>query len=108
MVGGVLAKKLKQKKEITGDAERGLRLFKQMCIQCHSLGIRGIYGKQIAAGSALQYTSGLARKATQKWTFENLDAFLKAPKEFAGDTAMGVVAVKSAKDRRDLIEFLKA
>ena len=44
----------------------------------------------------------------QKWNFENLDAFLKAPKEFAGDTAMGAVAVKSAKDRRDLIEFLKA
>ena len=44
----------------------------------------------------------------QKWTYENLDSFLRAPKEFAGDTAMGAVAVKSAKDRRDLIEFLKA
>lgn len=101
-------KKLKQKAEIQGDAERGSRLFKTMCIQCHSMGLRGIYGKPIAAGGALMYTSGLAKRAMQKWTFENLDAFLKAPKEFAGDTAMGVVAVKSAKDRRDLIEFLKA
>ena len=56
----------------------------------------------------MQYTSGLARKGMEKWTFKNLDAFLKAPKEFAGDTAMGAVAVKTAKDRRDLIEFLKA
>ncbi len=71
------------------------------------MSIRGIYGKPIASGNQA-YTSGLARKAMQKWTFENLDAFLKAPKEFAGDTAMGAVAVKSAKDRRDLIEFLKA
>ena len=71
------------------------------------MSIRGIYGKYIAAGN-LNYTAGLARRGMQKWTFENLDAFLKAPKEFAGDTAMGVVAVKSAKDRRDLIEFLKA
>ena len=71
------------------------------------MGIRGIYGKGIAAGN-LNYTTGLVRKSMQKWTFENLDSFLKAPKEFAGDTAMGAVAVKSAKDRRDLIEFLKA
>ena len=78
-----------------------------MCIQCHAMSIRGIFGKHIASGS-MQYTTGLARKGMQKWTFENLDAFLKAPKDFAGDTAMGVVAVKSAKDRRDLIEFLKA
>ncbi len=78
-----------------------------MCIQCHAMSIRGIYGKPIAGGN-MPYTAGLARKAMQKWTFENLDAFLRAPKEFAGDTAMGAVAVKSAKDRRDLIEFLKA
>ena len=71
------------------------------------MSIRGIYGKNIASGS-MQYTSGLERRSMQKWTFENLDAFLKAPKEFAGDTAMGVVAVKNARDRRDLIEFLKA
>ena len=71
------------------------------------MSIRGIYGKPIAGGN-MAYTSGLARKAMSKWTFENLDAFLRAPKEFAGDTAMGAVAVKSAKDRRDLIEFLKA
>ena len=100
-------KKLKKDSEIQGDAERGQRLFKTMCIQCHAMSIRGIYGRPIASGS-MQYTAGLARKAMQKWNFENLDAFLKAPKEFAGDTAMGAVAVKSAKDRRDLIEFLKA
>ena len=97
----------KQKVEIQGDAERGMRLFKTMCIQCHAMSIRGIFGRNIAAGN-LSYTSGLVRRGMQKWTFENLDAFLKAPKEFAGDTAMGAVAVKSAKDRRDLIEFLKA
>ena len=70
------------------------------------MSIRGIFGKNIASGS-MNYTAGLARRGMQKWTFENLDAFLKAPKDFAGDTAMGAVAVKSAKDRRDLIEFLK-
>ncbi|TNV71769.1 hypothetical protein FGO68_gene16992 [Halteria grandinella] len=96
----------KEKYEPQGDAERGLNLFKQMCIQCHTTAIRGIYGARIGAGN-LNYTSGLLRRAQEKWTFEKLDAFLKNPKEFAGDTAMGAVAVKSAKDRRDLIEFLK-
>ena len=44
-MAGSPARKLKKKQEPIGDAERGLRLFKTMCIQCHSLGIRGIYGK---------------------------------------------------------------
>ena len=99
-------RKTKQKYEPQGDAERGMNLFKQMCIQCHTMGIRGIFGQPIAAGN-LNYTSGLLRRAQSKWSFENLDEFLKNPKEFAGDTAMGSVNVKSAKDRRDLIEFLK-
>ncbi len=54
-------KKNKKASEIQGDAERGLRLFKTMCIQCHAMSIRGIYGKHIAAGN-LNYTAGLARK----------------------------------------------
>jgi cytochrome c len=41
----------KKTKEVTGDAERGSRLFKTMCIQCHAMSIRGIYGKNIASGS---------------------------------------------------------
>ena len=77
-----------------------------MCMQCHTYALRGIVGQRIASGGML-YTTALARKANQRWTYENLDEFLKAPKEFAGDTAMGSVPIKSAKDRRDLIEFLK-
>ena len=52
-------------------------------------------------------TSALSNKSTELWTYENLDKWLKSPKEFAPETAMGGVAVKSAKDRRDIIEFLK-
>ena len=73
---------------------------------CHTMSMRGIYGKQIASGN-MQYTKALEAKGMQKWTYANLDAFLKFPKEFAPETAMGVSQVKSAKDRRDIIEFLK-
>ncbi len=74
---------------------------------CHAMSLRGIYGKNIASGNMV-YTSGLAVRATEKWTFKNLDAFLDNPKIFAPETAMGAAAVKSARDRRDIIEFLKA
>jgi cytochrome c len=56
----------------------------------------------------MTYTSGLEAKAMEKWTFKNLDNFLEFPKIFAPETAMGAVAVKSARDRRDIIEYLKA
>ena len=71
------------------------------------MGMRGIYGKNIASGNMI-YTSGLLAKATEKWTFANLDRFLSHPKSFAPETAMGAAAVKNARDRRDIIEFLKA
>jgi cytochrome c len=69
--------------------------------------MQGIYGKPIASNPAMTYTTNLARKATERWTFDNLDRFLKNPKEFAPETAMGIPGIKASKDRRDLIEFLK-
>ena len=84
-----------------------MRLFKTLCMGCHAMSIRGIYGKHIAAGPE-KYTSALTQKGMEKWTFKNLDAFLKHPKGFAPETAMGVAGIKSARDRKDIIEFLKA
>lgn len=99
-------RKEKQTKEIQGNAERGQQLFKQLCNGCHTSALRGIFGKQIASGN-MAYTQGLENKAMEKWTFKNLDAFLEAPKTFAPETAMGAVAVKNPRDRRDIIEYLK-
>eukprot|EP00347_Sterkiella_histriomuscorum_P020524 403337473 len=97
----------KRVNEIQGNAERGSKLFKSLCNGCHTSALRGIFGKNIASGN-MQYTSGLAAKATEKWTFKNLDLFLAHPKTFAPETAMGAAAVKNARDRRDIIEYLKA
>ena len=100
-------RKEKQTTETPGDANRGQRLFKSLCMGCHTMGMRGIYGKNIASGN-MQYTSSLSQRGMEKWTFKNLDTFLKHPKSFAPETAMGGAAVKSARDRKDIIEFLKA
>lgn len=42
-----------------------------------------------------------------KWTAANLDKWLRAPKEFAPETAMSVPGITNTKDRHDLIEYLK-
>ena len=98
------AKKVSTSKE--GDPNRGEQLFRSICAGCHALSqMKGIYMKPIAAGAYA--TSALSTKADQRWTMENLDRFLRAPKEFAPETAMGAVAVKNNRDRRDIIEFLK-
>ena len=89
-----------------GDAKRGERLFRSHCAGCHAVNsLVGIYGRQIALGNS--HTTGLARHATKKWTYENLDTYLSNPKAFAPETAMGIPPIKNAKDRRDLIEFMK-
>lgn len=96
-----------QKVEMKGDYVKGERLFKTLCAGCHAASsLQGIYGKPIASGG-MNYTNNLTNKATEKWTYNNLDRWLKDPKQFAPETAMGVAGVKSSKDRRDLIEFMK-
>ena len=43
----------------------------------------------------------------KKWSESNLDKWLTNPAKFAPGNAMAFAGVASAKDRLDLIEFLK-
>ena len=94
------------------DAARGQTLYKTMCVACHSIdynGVgpahKGLIGKK--AGSRTDYTYSPAVKASSiVWADKTLDKWLANPEKLIPGQKMGFM-VPAAKDRADLIAYLK-
>jgi cytochrome c len=100
----------------TASAEKGQAVAKA-CAACHDEssantnkvgpGLWNIIDRPIAHHADFAYSDALKAKADQKWTWENLDAFLANPKGFAPGTKMSYAGVKKPDQRADLIAFLR-
>jgi len=91
-------------------AADGAQLFNLQCKMCHGGSVmgptlNGIAGGPIAAKPGFAYSPGLKNKGGT-WTDANLDAFLKAPAQFAPGTKM-LIGVPSDENRAAIIEYLK-
>ena len=103
-----------------GDAARGEVLFGD-CSSCHQLGagaenrvgphLNNVFGRK-AGGVAgySRYSRGLVRAGADGmvWTYQTLDAYIDNPKSLVSDTRMAYRGMKDAKDRADLLAFLRA
>jgi cytochrome c len=93
-----------------GDEAAGEEIYGTVCRTCHggliAPTLRGIAGRPIASTDFGHYSAGLRAKAGESWTDANLDAFLRAPAEFAPGTEMSA-SVPEAQARADVIAFLK-
>lgn len=97
------------------DSDAGAKVSKK-CAACHSFSKDGknkvgpilwdILGKAVAGGEGFKYSSALAEIGGE-WTYDNLDAFLTSPKEFAAGTKMSFKGLAKAEDRANLIAFLR-
>jgi cytochrome c len=97
------------------DATRGEKVFLQ-CQACHVAeeGARptvgpnlwGIVDRPVASQPGFQYTDGL-RRIGGNWDYETLSRYLFDPKALAPDTRMLFDGVKSARERADLIAYLR-
>src|SRR5262245_9104313 len=95
-----------------GNADSGRALYQARCSACHSLdynGVgpahRGVFGRQAAQAPGFAYSDAL--KASHiVWTDETLDHWLTDPEKLVPGQRMGV-NVPEAKDRADLIAYLK-
>ena len=88
----------------------GKQLYDLQCKFCHdddTMGptMTGVHERKIAAGG-FEYSDSLKAKSDQTWTEANLDAFLKAPNEFAPGTKMQMAVTDDA-NRKAIIEYLK-
>ena len=54
------------------------------------------------------YSDALKGVSGKKWTDGNLDKYLKSPADYAPGNAMAFAGIPSAKDRGDVIAYLKS
>ena len=98
------------------DAAAGKDVFKA-CMACHTTeqgknkvgpSLHGVGGRQAAAVDGFRYSGPMKEKAAAglTWTQENLDAYLKAPKEVVPGGTMAYAGLKDDAKRADLIAFL--
>ena len=109
-----------------GDIASGEKIYKTQCITCHTIGkgekaktgpnLFGIYGQKPAHFDGYRYSKSypLAADKGTIWDDAALNAYLEDPVKFirkAADDAKGqskmTFNVKKAKDREDVISYLK-
>ncbi|MBL8773801.1 MAG: c-type cytochrome [Phenylobacterium sp.] len=91
-------------------AADGAQLFNLQCKMCHGGSVmgpalNGVAGAPIASKPGFAYSPGLKNKGGT-WTEANLDAYLKAPSQFAPGTKM-LIAVPSDENRAAIVAYLK-
>ena len=97
----------------SADAAAGEKVFNK-CKACHKLDgvdgtgphLNGVVDRGIASVAGYAYSSTLSEKASDAWTPEHLDAFLKSPKAFAANTKMAFAGLPKPEERANLIAFL--
>jgi len=87
------------------------------CTACHSLDKGGknkigpnlwdLIDRPIASVAGYAYSSALTGKSGETWTYDNLDAFLAKPKDWAPGTKMSFAGIKKPEQRADLIAHLR-
>ena len=97
-----------------GDVASGEKIFKK-CAACHSIKSGGgnkigpalynIVGRKVGGVSDYKYSKALATY-DKKWTFEELNGFLKKPASYIKGTKMSYAGLRKAKDRASIIKYL--
>ena len=95
------------------DAAAGGMAFQQ-CAECHSPGsadgagpgLKGVFGRRAAAKDGFAFSPALAASKIV-WDDKALDAFLANPQKAVPGTTMAYGGDADAKERADLIAYLK-
>ena len=95
-----------------GDARAGEAIYER-CAACHSLGHDragprhcGLIGRRAGSVAGYPYSEAMKRSGLV-WSEATLDRFLADPMRAVPGTAMGYAGIPSAKERSDLVAYLK-
>ena len=93
--------------------QRGEQIYAR-CAACHAIeGNRtgpqhcGLFGRRAGTAPGFDTYSKAMRDSKIVWDVRSLDVFLQAPTEAVPGTAMGYAGVKDARERADLIAWLR-
>ncbi|HYB06062.1 MAG TPA: cytochrome c family protein [Methyloceanibacter sp.] len=99
------------------DAARG-ETTAAVCKACHSFeagqpspigpNLHDLVGREIASVDGFNYSPALKAHAEEEWSYENLNHWLTNPQVFASGTTMGFPGLPDAKQRADVILFLRS
>ncbi len=95
------------------DAAAGGMAFQQ-CAECHSPGaadgagpgLKGVAGRRAGSKEGFIYSPAM-KKAAVVWDAATLDAFLADPRAVVPGTTMAYAGDDDAKERADLVAYLK-
>ena len=101
---------------MAGEDQRGAKLFAK-CVICHSVTpdggnragptLYGVFGRRAGAVEDYVYSSAL-NESSVVWTEATIDAlFTEGPADYLPGTKMPLQRMPNAKDRADLIAYLK-
>ena len=95
-------------------AAEGAKIFKK-CAACHSIAqgggnkigpaLWGVLGRNAGGAQDYKYSKALAAYA-KPWSFEEMDGFLKKPKDWIKGTKMSFAGLKNAKERAAVILYM--
>ena len=97
------------------DVDKGAKVFKK-CAACHTLEtgknkvgpyLTGVIGRDIASVDGFKYSDSLT-EIEGEWTYDQLDAFLLKPRDFASGTKMSFAGLKKDEDRADVIAYIES
>ena len=102
------------KKKKAGDPAAGEKTFKNQCAICHNFKshhtgpmLKGTFGSDPASKEGFAYSGALKGLAGAKWNEKTLDKYLKSPADYAPGNAMAFAGLANAKDRANVIAYLK-
>ena len=101
----------------SADVDKGKRVFNK-CKACHTVAKGGkntigpnlwdIVNRAPGAVEGFKYSNVLAGMSDKPWNYENLDAFLHKPKEYAKGTKMSFAGLRKDSDRANVIAYLRS
>jgi cytochrome c len=101
----------------SADEAAGEAYAKRVCAVCHTFNEGGhplvgpnLYGVVFGPHdheTGFNYSQALEKFATQPWTYEELNEWLFKPNQYAPGTRMTFAGIPSAKDRANVIDYLR-